>query len=83
VVKNVIFANKIINLIKSFTWGKKWIESIMEKEHYYKSAIKYGDYFLNVTNNTDFIIVINQKEIDTISKLTNNNVLLYLPGDNN
>ena len=57
----------------------------MEKEHYYKSAIKYGDYFLNVTNKqqTDFIIVINQKEIDTISKLTNNNILLYLPGVNN
>ena len=79
-VKNVILANKMINFINSFSFGRSVIDNIVGKEHHYNDVIEYGDYFLNVTKYTssDYIIVTNQKEIDVLLSLTNKKTVLDL-----
>jgi len=83
-VKNVVLANKIISFISSFSLGKLFIDNILSKEHHYDNVIRYGDYYLNVTSREKphFIIATNQDEIDLLKELTDNKILVNLPGIN-
>ena len=78
--RNVILANKIFNFVKSFSYGKKLMDSYMQKDHYYSNIPKYDNYFLNVTNRLapDYIIVTNQKEMDALQDYPDNKTLLEL-----